>query len=225
MLCMTLENFNENSLIIGENRFTCNLNYLRGNKKENCINNIPIYEKIKYIDIYEGIDLIFYENKTKLEHDFIIKWDGDVNSIKINFNCADYIYLDEDGHLNIRINSNGFKVLKPRAYQYINENRVYVDCNFIIDNNIVSFKVDKYNRNKNLIINPILEYSSYLGGSGNLDSEYTTGRAIAVDENQCVYITSETDTTINFPITDNGYKRLTEDNLFDAYLIKIDMLI
>lgn len=73
MLCMTLENFNENSLIIGENRFTCNLNYLRGNKKENCINNIPIYEKIKYIDVYEGIDLIFYENKTKLEHDFIIK--------------------------------------------------------------------------------------------------------------------------------------------------------
>lgn len=222
MVEMVLENSNKNSLIIGKDRFRCNLNYLKGNSQENWISNIPIYEKIKYREIYKGIDLIFYENKRKLEYDFIVKPKGDVNCIKIKFNGGEYICLDDNGNLCIKINNNTLKILKPKAYQYLDGSKSYINCNFIINDNTVGFEIDKYDKNKNIIIDPVLEYSTYLGGNGNLGSEYTTGKSIAVDENQCAYITGETNATIKFPITDNGYKKLMEDNLFDAYLIKID---
>ncbi|MGL5346768.1 MAG: SBBP repeat-containing protein [Peptostreptococcaceae bacterium] len=214
VLRLTLENSNQYPEIIGVNEFDCKINYIKGNDENDWNLNVPIYEKIIYKDIYNGIDLVYYENQGKLEHDFVVSPNANINSIEISFDGADDISLDNDKNVLINIKDHTIAMLRPKVYQYINDTEIEIDSSFLINNNNVTFDISDYNKNEVLIIDPVLMYGSYIGGS-NVDE----GFGIDVDNNQIAYITGTTYST-DFPIK-NAYQSALQ-GATDIFLVKID---
>ena len=114
ILKVKFENSNKYPQIIGKNEFNCKLNYFKGQSSLEWKCSIPLYEKLLYKDIYEGIDVLYYESEG------IIKWEFQVNSKKsldkilLNFQGADNIYLDQEGNVNINVKEKILKILKPK---------------------------------------------------------------------------------------------------------------
>ncbi len=176
--------------IIGEDEQKTKCNYFGNNLAEEGIININTYSKIKYKNIYPNIDLVFYFNENLLEYDFIVKPTGNPNDIELSFNGNDSLNLDKQGNTIISFKDLDMKLLKPISYQIINKDKKQVKSNFIINESKLNIEIETYNKSKELIINPILFYSTYL--SGNFE---TLSYNIAVDSSGSTYVTGYTNSS------------------------------
>ena len=211
---ISLEGSNRVPTIIGEDKINYSINYFKGNK-ENWVTDVPVYQKVVYKEIYKNIDLAFYGNKGNLEYAFIVESQEDINYIKMNFEGADKIEIDENNHLVINIQNQIFSILRPKIYQEIDGDNREIENECIIEKNKVSFKVNKDFKSKILSINPSVLYGTYIGGVF-----YEGGYGVAVDENGIAYVTGSTE-SINFPVTGSGYQGGLKGGA-DGFLIKID---
>ena len=214
VLRIKLENANQYPEIIGANELSCKINYIKGKNKDDWNMDVPAYEKIIYKDVYDGIDLVYYENNGKLEHDFIVSPKADINNIEIGFDGADKVELDNDKNILINVKEHDVMMLKPKVYQYIDDMEIEINSSFVVNNNNVTFSISDYNKNEVLIIDPVLIYGSYIGGSSSEE-----GRGIAVDANENAYITGYTNSS-NFPVI-NAYQSTYQGNA-DVFLTTID---
>ena len=212
---MILKNSNENPQIVGADEFDCRINYFKGKDSSKWITNIPIYGKLTYKEVYPGIDLAYYENQRILEYDFIISPNADINNIKMTFEGVDKIEKDADGNVLISVKENIVQMLKPRAYQEIDNTKVEVESSFIMDSDGIRFDIPSYDKSKVLVIDPPILYGTYLGGN---DSEY--GFGVAVDTNENAYVTGWTWSIEELPLKNEYQDTLKGD--IDAFLIKID---
>jgi len=105
VLRMQLLKANANTQVEGLDVMASKSNYFTGHDRKI---NIAQYKKVKYHDIYPGIDLVYYGNQQRLEHDFIVKPGADPDAIRMSFNGADKIEVDNDGQLNIYIQAKLF---------------------------------------------------------------------------------------------------------------------
>ena len=151
VLRIALENSNKIPQIIGKKEFNCKLNYFKGNTREDWRNNVPIYEKLLYKEIYSGIDLLYFGERGSIKLSFIIKPNKSIDKIKLNFEGADNISLDESGNLLVKVNNKVLKLLRLEAFQKFSENKI--ECNFEIEDNFkVKFNIKDYNSEEELII-------------------------------------------------------------------------
>ncbi len=200
---MKLEGCNPNAEIIGEEELLGKVNYFKGNDPSKWVTNISTYAKIRYKEIYPGIDLVYYGNKGQLEHDFIIKPGANPNDITLSFEGIEKIELDDNSNLLISIKDEQLRLLKPKVYQDIRGAKKEIDSSYNIkDLEHVSFKLGDYNREIPLIIDPVLIYSTYLGGS-SVDAGYPEC-CIAVDNNGSAYVAGRTSSS-DFPL-ENPYQ-------------------
>ena len=170
-------------------------NYLVGNDPKKWRSNVPTYAKVKYEEIYSGIDLVYYGNQQNLEYDFIVAPGADPRRIAFNISGTKRIRRDERGDLvlKMRMGENEIRWHKPVAYQEENGTRQLVAVDYAVkDKNRVGFELGGYDASRPLYIDPLI-YSTYLGGSGN-DSV----SAIAVDSSGNVYVAGGTSSS-NFP--------------------------
>ena len=140
-------------------------NYFIGNDSTKWANKVPVYKEIKYKNVYDGIDMHYYEGFGHLKYDFIVHPKQSVKDIKIQFNGLNHIYL-KAGHLILETSLGDVIEQAPLAYQFINDKKVEVPCKYILNENIISFKLLKsYNKKYPLIIDPVLIFSTYSGSS------------------------------------------------------------
>ena len=208
-----------NPKIRGEQKQPGKVHYLW---RAHSVTNIPTYAQVRYESIYAGIDLIYYGNQSGLEYDFRIKRGGDPQSIALTFDGADDIRLDAEG--NLVLSTGGSEILqhKPVIYQTIRGIRREVDGQFrILSANTVGFAIGPYDSEAILVIDPVLSYFTFLGGSNGNDD----GRAIVADTAANVYVTGATAST-NFqvvnPIQPNAGSQNPEDELSDAFVSKLN---
>ena len=169
-------------------------NYFIGNDPAKWRSNIPSYAKVKYGDIYPGVDLVCYGNQRQLEYDFVIAPGADVGRIRLAFEGAEEMRIDTGGDLVFRIAGTELRQHKPAVYQEVDGRKHFLPGRYVLrGRRAVGFEVAAYERDKALVIDPVLAYSSFLGGSG-LDN----GHAVAVDQADNVYLTGET-LSVNFP--------------------------
>ena len=129
--------------------------------------NVRSYQKITQKNIYDGVDVKYYIEQDKLKYDIVVHPKGQAKKIKIEYNGVKKINLEKDD-LHILTTVGEIKEKKPYAYQVINETKVEVLCVFKLKNNILSFDFPEgYNSNYKLIIDPILEFSTYSGSSAD----------------------------------------------------------
>src|SRR3984957_14912271 len=169
-LRMRLDGSNPSAEITGLARTATKTNYLVGNDPKKWHTDVPAYSKVKYADIYPGVDLMFYGNRRELEYDFVVAPGADPGSIALNVEGARKVYLDANGNLILDVPGGEVKFKKPDVYQDFDGTRREIAGNYAIKNrHEVRFALADYDRSQPLTIDPVVTYSTYVGGSGSVN--------------------------------------------------------
>jgi len=190
-------------------------NFFLGNDPENWQTDVATYATITYHDLYPGIDLIYSGKQGRLKSEFVVSPGADPTVILMNYSGASTMYVQEDGALVLETRIGKLVEAPPLIYQVIDEQRVNVEGGYrLLGGGKVMFALGRYIATEPLIIDPILVYSTYLGGS---DLDY--GLGIAVDSSGNAYITGGTE-SLNFP-TRNPLQPDYGGGSYDAFVTKI----
>jgi hypothetical protein len=156
--------------VVGDEQLPGKANYFVGSDSSKWHTNIPTYSKVKYTGVYPGVDLVYYGNQRQLEYDFIVAPGASPKPVKLHFAGASKLKLNADGDLQIIGNNGEIAFHKPIVYQEKAGQREPVDGRFkLMANNTVGFALGDYDRSREVVIDPILSYSTYLGGSDNFN--------------------------------------------------------
>ncbi len=176
-------------------------NYLMGSGRVKGPTNLPTYAKTRARSVYPGIDLVYYGTQGQLEYDFVLAPRADPSKIRLKFAGAKPV-VDASGDLVLALGGkespSDIRFRKPVLYQQVEGIRQPVKGTFIVaaDHDEVRFQVGPYDHGRELVIDPELVFSSYLGGSSQQSVIY----GIAVNAAGQIYVTGATG-AINFPTT------------------------
>src|SRR5581483_1330056 len=121
--------------------------------------------KIRYRDVYQGIDLIYYGNQRQLEYDFVVAPGADPESIQLKFEGLSQVQVKPNGNLVATALGGAITLHKPVVYQEVDGARKLVAASFVVNADTVGFRLGSYDRRRTLVIDPVLTFSTFLGGS------------------------------------------------------------
>jgi hypothetical protein len=163
-------------------------NYFIGNDPRQWRTGVTSYRRVRYRDVYPGVDLIYYGEGQSFEFDFVVAPGADPDRIVLAFEGIDGLDLDSQGDLRIRAGGSEVRQRRPRVYQVKGGTRSELAGVYTVEPpNRVRFALGAYDRSQPLVIDPVLSFSSFLGGSSY---DYPLG--IAVDRFGAVYVTGYT---------------------------------
>jgi Beta-propeller repeat/Abnormal spindle-like microcephaly-assoc'd, ASPM-SPD-2-Hydin len=212
-------NCNLNAPMTPANELVGKINYLIGRDPKSWHTNIPTFAKVVQHDLYPGVDVVYYGTQRQLEYDFVVSPGADTRAIALSFTGANKLHVDGTGSLIASVATGDVRMRKPLAYQQgVGGERQIVDANYVVRGaQGVGISVGEYDPKRALVIDPILEYSTYLGGS-NIDS----GNAIAVAQDKTAFIaggTFSTDFPTSHPLQPNHGG--PDDFSRDAFVAKL----
>ena len=142
-------------------------NYLLGSDSEQWYTRISNFEQVRYADVYPGIDVTYLGTQGNLRYDFNIEPQADPSDIQLQFDGARSLQISENGDLVVAIEDGELIQRAPFIYQTINGQEQTVTGGYQIHaDQTVSFQVGSYDSNYELVIDPTLSYSTFLGGTG-----------------------------------------------------------
>lgn len=190
---MKLDGANQTPAIEGEQRLLGRSSYFLGNEPEQWRTGIPQYGKVRYREVYPGIDMIFYGNRRQVEIDFIVQPKAGAAQIRLSFAECRSLEIDAAGDLKIQTSAGEIRFAKPRAYQLAgNESHAIAGDYVLLGDRTAGFKLGSYDASLPLVIDPVV-YGTFLGGSG--DDRLTS---FSVDAWDHLYVTGYTD-SLDFP--------------------------
>ena len=216
VLHMRLLGANAEAEVFGQDELPGKSNYFIGNDPKKWHVGVPQYASVRYTGVYPGVDLVYYGNQREMEYDFLLQPGADPGAIRLGIEGSTQLRLIQ-GDLVLGSPAGDLRLRSPQIYQEANGVRHEVRGRYVIRNkNEVGFKVASYNRSRSLIIDPVVSYSTYLGGGSDQDS---VGR-IAVDASGYVYLAGDT-RSIDFP-TANAIQPTSGGGGEDAFIAKLN---
>jgi uncharacterized protein (TIGR03437 family) len=174
--------------VIGVDPLPGKSNYFIGNDPKAWRTDIPNYARVECREIYPGVSVAYYGAQRSLEYDLIVAPGADPQAITVSFEGADRMELNAEGDLELHLNGEVIYQRSPAVYQQVNGGRRAVTSRYVIKGeNRVAFEVGSYDAGKSLVIDPVLDYSTYLGGGGD-----DTAQSIEVDASGNAYVTGVT---------------------------------
>ncbi|MBS1251479.1 MAG: hypothetical protein MAG451_00512 [Anaerolineales bacterium] len=214
VLCLQLVGANPEPQMVGLDELPGKVNYFIGADPQNWHTGLPTYARVQYQDVYPGVDLVYYGNQGHLEYDLVVSPGADPEAIRLRFEGADKINLDDQGNLIVHVAGSQVMQRAPVIYQEVAGVQQAISGRYVLHGDQdVGFQVAAYVAGRPLIIDPVLEYSTYLGGS-----ERDHGHGIAVGADGSVYVSGETSSD-NFPTEDPIQS--AKDNAIDAFVTKL----
>jgi hypothetical protein len=207
----------------GENELSGKSNYFIGNDPKKWRTNVRNYERVKYEDVYRGVDLVYYGHQGELESDFIVAAGGDASAIRLEMAGAERARINGQGDLELETAGGEVVLDKPMVYQRKAGKRTrreglakhFIEARYVVKGEReVGFALGTYDVTEPLIIDPVLRYSTFLGGTA-----FDYGYGIAVDAVGSAYVTGSTG-SINFP-TGNSLAG-TSAGGYDAFVTKFN---
>lgn len=189
-------------------------NYLIGNDPARWRTDVPIYSRVKYEEIYPGIDLEYYRSRGRLEYDFVVRPGARPSDIEMEFDAAGRMGVDLRGNLVVNTLAGEIRQPPPVTYQNVDGRRA-VSARYVVrGENRVGFEIGDYDHDRALIIDPVLAYSSYLGGAAD-DAVF----GVAVDGAGDIYVTGLTGSA-TFPT--RGALQPTLNGPLDLFVAKFN---
>lgn len=208
-------NTNPTPLMEGQDQLPGKSNYFFGDNPQQWRTDVSNFAKVKYHEVYPGIDLIFYGNQRQLEYDFVVAPGADPHLIKLAIEGAQKLHVDAQGDLILQTEGGEIRQHKPVVYQEVDGTRREIAGNYIIGNsNEIGFQIGNHDPLKPLVIDPVLVYSTFLGG-GMTDG----GADITVDSEGNAYVIGATESP-DFPTVDPIQP--TVNNFFDVFIAKLN---
>ena len=188
-------------------------NYFVGNDPAKWHRDIPQFARVRYQDVYPGVDLVYYGNQGQLEYDFEVAPGADPSAIAWRFQGQEKARLDGGGNLVLATGNGEVRLNAPRIYQQFGSEQRPVAGRFALrEDGKVGFDLAAYDRRRALVIDPVLTYSTYFGGSVSEACSGIAGvviagvlsppsgcPAIAIDASSNIYFAGTT-TSANFPV-------------------------
>ncbi|MGB8682473.1 MAG: SBBP repeat-containing protein [Candidatus Binatus sp.] len=200
--------------IEGVDRLATGSNYFIGNDPKKWHTDVPNYAKVELKNVYPGIDLIYHgSEQARLEYDFRLAPGADPDAIRLSFKGMKTLALDKRGDLVVKVGKSQIVEHAPDIYQEIGGNKQTIKGRWVLRGaHEAGFELASYDRTKPIVIDPVLLYSTYLGGG------FDEGYGIAVDSSGNAYVTGEAQGT--FP-TLNAYQSTLSDG-GDAFVAKLN---
>jgi hypothetical protein len=220
VLKMKFAGANRRPKVTGLDELAGKSNYFIGKNPKLWRTNVSHFAKVKYEQVYPGIDVVYYGNQQQLEYDFVVSPSGNPNSIRLAYKGASEIRIDENGDLLLVTPGGEVRQHKPIVYQETDGQRRDISSHYVLSaRNEVRFEVGNYDRRQPLIIDPVISYSTYLGGAF-----YDNMGDIVVDDSGHAYIVGKTQSP-NFP-TRNSLQPFNAGSTstfhYDAFVTKLN---
>ena len=216
---------NPRTVLDAEQRAPGEINYIRGNDPAGWQTQLPRYGQIVYRELWKGIDLRLRERAGALKYEFSVRPGARPTDIRLAYAGASRLTLDDSGALRIETEMGALRDAPPVSYQMIDGARVAVESRYVLDMphggrnaaHRYGFAVAGYRPDHELIIDPGLEYSTFLGGSSD-----DIGAGIRVDANGNAYVVGTTQSP-DFPTTVGAFRRTgAASNFSDVFVTKLN---
>jgi hypothetical protein len=171
----------------GEQKLPGVTSYFIGDES-NWVRGIPNYATVRYASIYPGIDAVFHGNQKLLEYDFVLSPEANPDQIRVGFEDVDHLAIDSQGNLELLTAQGKITQRRPKIWQTGPRGRREVMGRYVLVGPAeVRFQIDPYDRHNALVIDPVIDYSTYFGSSS--DDRVQT---IATDSTGAAYIAGST---------------------------------
>ncbi len=179
---------NPRAQIQGDAELPGKINYLTGSDPAQWQTGVPMFEKVRVDNLYPGVSLVYYGNQQLLEYDFTVAPGASPQAIAMHFEGVDKITLGPQDELILGLPGGEIHQPKPVVYQMVDGVRKAIHGGYrIMDTHTVAFAIGNYDPTRPLVIDPVLSYSTYFGGSAG-----ETAYAVALDAAGNVYLTGQT---------------------------------
>ena len=190
-------------------------NYFIGSDPSKWRTRVPHFAHVRYENIYPGINLVFYGTEGHLEYDFQVAPGSDPGQAELEFDGARKLEL-KDGVLLIHASHGSMALQAPRVYQEIAGKQQAIEASFVLrGNNRAGFSIAPYDHARELIIDPVLNFATYFGGTGDERNNF-----VAVDGNLNIYLAGST-TSASLPGITTGSLQQTLKGAQNVYIAKI----
>ncbi len=212
---ISLVNANRDPRVEGLDEWKARTNYMVG-PRANWHTDVPNYARVAYRQAYPGVDVIYYGFHNRLEYDFVLAPGADPGAIRMRIAGAGRLRVTRDGDLVLDSPTGILTQKRPVIYQESAAGRRVIGGRYVLlSRDTVGLKVDGYDRRRKLVIDPILSYSSYLGGSGQ-----DQVNAVTLAPNGHLYMTGQT-ATQDIQATNGAYDN-NNFGLIDIFLAIVD---
>jgi len=214
---MKLKGANASPVVQGLEALPGYTNYLLGADSSKWSTGVKQYGKVKLAGVYPGIDMVYRFENGNVEYDFVLAPGAKPWRIILGFEGAKDLRLDAKGNLVLRTGTGEVTYKAPDLYQTLGSKRVPVKGRFVLAaNNHVRFEVGKYVESKELVIDPALSYSSFLGGTVE-----DRGYAVVVDAAGNAYVTGSAISAAPFPGA-AGHYQAANGGAMDVFVTKVN---
>ncbi|MFN7919931.1 MAG: SBBP repeat-containing protein [Bryobacteraceae bacterium] len=156
--------------------------------------------------------MVYYGDPRRLEYDFIVAPGADPSVIRLAYEGADKLRIDDRGDLVLTTSTGELRQHKPRVYQEVAGRRVEIEASYHLHGHEATFALANYDRVQPVVIDPVLSYGSYLGGSS-----FEQGVGIGLDSVGAIYLAGTTSSS-DFPVQ-NAIDSLVEQD--EAFVTKL----
>ena len=196
LLRMKFVGSRRNAEISGVEQLQGKVNYLIGKNRNKWQTDVPAYREVRYRELWHGIDMVWHGRQHELEYDFVVQPGADPSRIRLSFEGADNLRIDDQGNLLAKTNAGGVVQRAPVIYQNTDGERRVIEGKYELrGTKEIGFVLGDYDQTKPLVIDPILVYSTFLGGD-SLDEAL----GVAADNLGQVYVVGKTRSNSTFPI-------------------------
>ena len=183
--------------------------YLIGSQRDHWFLGIPSYQKIRYHQVWNGIDVVYYGNHSQLEYDVIVGAGADLGRAAFRIAGAKGLKVDANGDLLIHTLSGDIVQHRPLAYQNTSRGRQAVEAHYAVSGDRVSFVAGQYDHSVELVVDPVIAFSIprivSLGANNTVSSPTLQGTAVTVDSSGNSYVVGNTLPIFQVAVGDPSY--------------------